>query len=230
MVLRKLVPFLHLKQATEDEYVQAYLSISARCKTPNPRPKPDRAPKQLINRPEEIPLPKAMPLRLNATRLHRKADPNIDPSVLEQIETLTPTVLDRKGNPIDDDTKKLYKTNIKAVMKRFEPLQHNLNFLVSNPNDVINLLNSLGIHTAKAYYNSIVRYLPISRPISAQRAAYNLYFAWLNPLRGSTPAVYRESDYLGYNWESLKTKINDIVKTDKKLSPLYCLLFTHLCA
>ena len=70
MVLRKLVPFLHLKQATEDEYVQAYLSISARCKTPNPRPKPDRAPKQLINRPEEIPLPKAVPLRLNATRLN----------------------------------------------------------------------------------------------------------------------------------------------------------------
>ena len=174
MVLRKLVPFLHVKQATEDEYVRAYLSISARCKTPNPRPKPDRAPKHLINRPEEIPLPKVVPLRVNATRLNRKADPNIDPSVLEQIETLTPTFLDKKGNPIDDDTKKLYKTNIKAVMKRFDPPQHDLNFLVSNPHDVINLLNSLGIHTAKAYFNSIVRYLPISRPISAQCAVYDL--------------------------------------------------------
>jgi len=165
-----------------------------------------RAPTSVINRPEEIPLPTVVPLHVNATRLNRKADPNIDPNVLEQIETLTPTFLDKKGNPIDDDTKKLYKTNIKAVMKRFDPPQHDLNFLVSNPNDVINLLNSLGIHTAKAYYNSIVRYLPIARPISAQRAAYDLYSAWLNPLRGSTPAIYRESDYLGYTWGQNKNQ------------------------
>ena len=91
------------------------------CQNPNPRPRPDRAPKYVINRPEEIPLPKVVPLRVNATRLNRKADPNIDPNVLEQIETLTPMFLDKKGNPIDDDTKKLYKTNIKAVMKRSDP-------------------------------------------------------------------------------------------------------------
>ena len=151
MVLRKLVP----------------LSISARAKTINPRPRLDRSPKYIINRPEEIPMPKAGPLRVNATRLNRKADPNIDASVLEQIETLTPTFTDKKGNPIDDDTKKLYKTNIKAVMKRFDPPQKDLNFLVSNPHNVINLLKSLGIHTVKTYYNSIVRYLPIARPRSA---------------------------------------------------------------
>ena len=74
------------------------------------------------------------------------------------------------------------QTSKSSVMKRFDPPQQDLNFLVSNPHDVINLLNSLGIHTAKAYYNSIVRYLAIARPISAQRAAYDLYFAWLNPL------------------------------------------------
>ena len=117
MVLRKLVSFLHLKQETEDEYVLAYLNISSRAKTPNLRRKPDRAPKSVINRPDEI------PLRVNATRLNRKADVNINPSVLEQIETLTPAFIDQKGNPIDDDTKKLYKTNIKAVMKRFDSPQ-----------------------------------------------------------------------------------------------------------
>ena len=70
--IRKLVPFLYLKQATEDEYVHAYVSISARCKTPFPRPRPDRSPKYMINRPEEIFLPKVVPLRVNATDLNQK--------------------------------------------------------------------------------------------------------------------------------------------------------------
>ena len=93
MVLRKLVPCLYLKQSTEEGYVRLYLNISACAKTPNPRPKPDCAPKCVINRPEEIPLPTVIPYRLNAARLNRKADPNINSSVLEQMNTLTPTFL-----------------------------------------------------------------------------------------------------------------------------------------
>ena len=98
----------------------------------------------MINRPEEITFPKVVPLRVNAIHRKRKADSNIYLNVLEQIKTLTPTVIDKKGNSIDDYTQKLYKTNIKAVMimKRFDPPQKDLNFLVSNPHDVMNLLNS----------------------------------------------------------------------------------------
>ena len=107
----------------------------------------------------------------------------INPNVLEQITTLTPMFIciDKKGNPTDDDTKKLYKTKIKAVMKRFDPQQHTLDFLVSNPHDhdVINMhmlnINSLGVHTAKSYYNSIARFLSIAQPISTQQTAYNLH-------------------------------------------------------
>ena len=69
MVLSKLVRFLNIKQEKEDEYVRAYLSISARAKTINPRPRPDHSMKYYINRPEEVPLPKANPLHVNATDL-----------------------------------------------------------------------------------------------------------------------------------------------------------------
>ena len=225
MVLRKLVPMLHLKQETEDEYVRSFLSISARCKTPNPRPKPNRAPTNLINRPEEIPLPAVVPLAVNASRLNRKADNNVLPSVLEQMDTLTPTFLDKRGNPLDGGTRKLYKTNMLAVMKRFDPPQRDLNFLVTNTQDVINMFNTLGIHTAKAYYNACIRYLPIARPISAQQKAYDMFYAWLKPL--PTPAaVYHPEVYLGYTWETLLQRIQDIIKTDKKLDPLYRLLFS----
>ena len=59
--------------------------------------KPDHAPKSVINRPEEIPLPKVVPLRVNSTRLNQKADPNIDSNVLEQIKTLTSMFIDKKA-------------------------------------------------------------------------------------------------------------------------------------
>ena len=85
-------------------FVSTHLSISARAKTINPRPRPDCSLKYIINRPEEVQLPKVVPLRVNATRLNQQADPNIDPMFI-----------DKKGNPIDDDTKKLYKTNIKEL-------------------------------------------------------------------------------------------------------------------
>ena len=73
-----------------------------------------------------------------------------------------------------------------AVMKRFTPAQRDLNFLVTNTQDVINILNTPGIHTAKAYYNAC-RYLPISRPISAQQKVYNMFYRLLKPL--PTPAA-----------------------------------------
>ena len=51
-------------------------------------------------------------------------------------------VIIKKGNPIDDDTKKLYRTNMKAIMKRFDPPQQDLNFLVPMPQNVINVEQS----------------------------------------------------------------------------------------
>ena len=180
-----------MKQETEDEYVQLFLSISARCKTPNPRPKPNRAPTNLINRLEEIPLSAVVPLAINASHLNRKADNNVLLSVLKQMDTLTPTFLDKRSNPLDGGTRKLYRTNMLAVMKWFTPAQRNLNFLVTNTQDVINMLNTLGIHMAKAYYNACIRYLPIkiSRPISAQQKVYDMFYiyTWLKPL--PTPAA-----------------------------------------
>ena len=51
-----------------------------------------------------------------------------------------------------------------------------------------------------------------------------MFYKWLKPL--PTPAaVYKEEDYMGYTWESFKSRIENIIKTDKKLNPLYHLLF-----
>ena len=52
-----------------------------------------------------------------------------------------------------------------------------------------------------------------------------MLYAWLKPL--PTPAaVYHPEVYLGYTWETLLQRIQDIIKTDKKLDPLYRLLFS----
>ena len=116
------------------------------------------------------------------------------------MDTLTPTFLDKHGNPLDGGTGKLSRTNMLADMKRFDPPQHNLNFLVTNTQDVINMLNILGIHMTKAYYNNCIQYLPIAHPISAQQKVYDVMYAWLKPL--PTPAaVYHPEVYLGCTWE-----------------------------
>ena len=64
------------------------------------------------------------------------------------------------------------------------------------------MLNTLGIHTAKAYYTTCIGYLPIARLISAQQKAYDMFYAWFKPL--PTPAaVYHPEVYLGHTWETL---------------------------
>ena len=55
--------------------------------------------------------------------------------------------------------------------------------------------------------------------------AYNMFYKWLKPLPAPA-AVYKEEDYMGYTWETLKTRIQDIIRTDKKLPPLNSLLFS----
>ena len=75
----------------------------------------------------------------------------------------------------------MYKSNIKAIAKRYTPPQSNLNFLVTEPKKVIQFLNTFKVHTRKAYYNAIVRYIPIARPIDKQEEVKNIYLKWLKP-------------------------------------------------
>ena len=62
---------------------------------------------------------------------------------------------------------------MKAIAKRYTPQQLNLNFVVTEPEKVIEFLNTFKEHPCKAYYTAIIPYLPISRPINRQEEAKN---------------------------------------------------------
>ena len=98
---------------------------------------------------------------------------------------------------LDDGTTRLYKSNIKAIAKRYNPQQSNLNFLVTEPEKVIEFLHTYKVHTRKAYYNPIIRYVQISRPINKQEEAHKLYLTWLKP-QGQVAKQYNPADYKGY--------------------------------
>ena len=85
-------------------------------------------------------------------RLSRKSKHTLSPDIVEQIETITPTFKDEKNNYLEPNTTRLYKSNIKAIAKRYTPQQSNLNFLVTEPEKVIDFLDTFPINTRKAYY------------------------------------------------------------------------------
>ena len=109
-------------------------------------------------------------------RLARNSKHTLSSDIIEQIETITPTFKDNKINYLAPITTRLYKSNIKAIAK-----QYNLNFLVTEPEKVIEFLNAFTINTRKAYYTAIARYIPIARPIDKQDKAKELYLKWLKP-------------------------------------------------
>ena len=215
-IIRMFLDYLNLKQDVYNEYVQKYNSISARAQTPNPRPRPPKGPdttvykkekeekveRKIIEEPEKV------------ERLSRNSKHTLSPDILEQIETITPTFRDIKGNLLDNGSTRLYKSNIKAIAKRYTPPQSNLNFLVTEPKKVIEFLNTFKVHTRKAYYNAIVRYLPIARPIDKQEEAHKLYLNWLKP-QGQVAKQYNPDDYKGYIWETIKPELEKIIKKEK---------------
>ena len=106
-------------------------------------------------------------------RLARNSKHTKSPEILETIETITPTFRDIKGNLLDPGITRLYKSNVKVIAKLYTPQQSNLNFLVTEPEKVIEFLNTFKVHTCKAYYNVIIRYSPIARPINEQEEAHS---------------------------------------------------------
>ena len=67
------------------------------------------------------------------SRLACNSKRTLSPDILEQIETITPPFKDNKNDYLDPNTTRLYKSNIKAIAKRYTPSQPNLNFLVTEP-------------------------------------------------------------------------------------------------
>ena len=141
----------------------------------------------------------------------RNSKHTLSPEIIEQIETITLTL---KGNLLDEGTTRLFKSNIKAIAKRYTPQQSNLNFLVTEPENGIKFLNTFKVHTHKGYYNSIIQYLPISRLINKQEEAHKLYLKWLKP-QEKVAKQYNPDDYKGYAWETIKPELEKIIKKEK---------------
>ena len=135
---------------------------------------------------------------------------------------------DKKGNFIEPGSAKLYKSNILAVAKRYTPPQENLNFLVTETDKVIDFLNTFKISTQKAYYNAIVSFLSIAKPTELKTQAYEKYLNWLKHL-GTASKTYKEEDYLGYTWKTLKPKLEQIIKKERDpVLKLLLALFTYV--
>ena len=160
-IIRMFIDYLNLKNDVHNEYVQKYNSIAARAQTPNPRPRPPKGPDTTVYVEEKVER-KEPEQNKKVDRLSRKLATTLDEKTLTKIDTITPTFIDKKNKPIEECTKKQYKSSIKAIAKAYTPQQTNLNFLVTEPEKVINFLNNFNVSKRKAYYNAIVRYLPIT--------------------------------------------------------------------
>ena len=112
-IIRMFLDYLNLKQDVYNEDVQKYNSISARAQTPHPRPRPVKGPdttvykkekeerveRKIIEEPEKV------------ERLSRNSKHTLSPDIIEQIEIITPTFRDIKGNLLDNGSTRLYKSN-----------------------------------------------------------------------------------------------------------------------
>ena len=239
IVLRTLVPFLKFDETEEKLLIDAFLKIAALTVTPYPRPRPRKGETyKLIPRkkPSLIDPTETQQMLRVATfdRLSRRPrdflNNVIDKEVLTQINTVALILHDSYGNELNKNTPEQYKTHIFQVMRRFDPPQTNLNFLVQNIESVVKLLNDKNISddTAKNLYTAIVKFLPIARPIDLQRVAYERYYHVMKDFAPPQGAVYNALHYKGYvRWSMLVARIKQIVDTnegDINSRPLHRLL------
>ena len=225
------IDYLNLKNDVHNEYVQKYNSIAARAQTPNSRPGPPKGPDTIVYVEEKVEKVERKEPEQNkkVDRLSRKLATTLDEKTLTKIDTITPTFIDKKNKPIEERTKKQYKSSIKAIAKAYTPQQTNLNFLVTEPEKVINFLNNFNVSKRKAYYNAIGRYLPITDfPVKKQEEAHEIYNNWLKP-QPQVAKKYDPDDYKGYIWETLKPKLENIIKKQKDpVRKLLLSLFTYI--
>ena len=101
--------------------------------------------------------------------------------------------------------------------------------MVTEPEKVINFLNNFNVSKRKSYYNAIVRYLPITDfPVKRQEEVHEIYNNWLKP-QPQVAKKYDPDDYQGYIWETLKPKLENIIKKEKDpVRKLLLSLFTYI--
>ncbi|MEY2702141.1 MAG: Heterosigma akashiwo virus 01 [Bacteroidota bacterium] len=211
-IICKFIPFLESED--EREFIDKYRAIHRFSKTPNPRARPQKGPSSVLVQPRvEVKEDKKLPAKTQ--RVSKLGTHGLDQNTLDQIEVLSKTFVDKKGNPLDQQTSVLnYKKGLFTICKRYDPTATNLDFLVNDVQGVIDILNSVSIYTGKGYYNSIVRFLPLSKPVELQKPAYDQYYAWLKP-KVAAPAQFKEEDYKGYKWPSFVKKVEQIIKKEE---------------
>ena len=79
---------------------------------------------------------------------------------------------------------------------------------------MIEFLNKFKVHTRKAYYNAIIRYIPIARSIDKQEEVKRIFLKWLKP-QAQVAKQYNPDDYKGYIWETIKPELEKIIKKEK---------------
>ena len=75
-------------------------------------------------------------------RLASISNYTLSPEILDQIVTITPTFWGIKGNLLVPGTTRLYKSGMKANAKQYTPQQSNLSFLVTEPEQVIEFIDT----------------------------------------------------------------------------------------
>lgn len=179
--------------------------------------------------------------RLN---IPKEAIENENRNIFERIDLFTPTIMSNKGLPIQKSTQKLYSGNIKLVIERYNKHRNftgdaNLDFIVSEPEKVIEWLDTLKINTRKALETAIVKYLALANATDEQRhEAYEKYTTWLkkqDPHPSSQKTEFLGYDYISgkdktaYNWKLLLKNVDYILKNKNpnEVQKLFMLLFTR---
>jgi hypothetical protein len=234
---------LNFDKSVIDKYVSKYRKIASTSlkkirHIENP-PKPKKSYKDTdydnLEKPTRAVVPKKVALvedkKLPAKtqRISKIGSHNLDPHVVDKINVLSKTLVDKRGNPLDPSTTvKNYISNLFTLCKRYQKITNsdvtNLDFLINDVNTVLDILNNVGIHTGKGYYNSIVRFLPLANPANKMKEAYDQYYAWISP-KATPPAQFKPDDYMGYTWTKFVKKVEQIIKSGKE-DDMYNLLLS----
>ena len=116
-------------------------------------------------------------------------------------------------------TTKNYRYKIKQFVREYNPNAKNLDFLVTDSKNVVHYLTNNKFHrdTIVGFYSPIVKliyYLPFD--VSDIDKAYNNYKEMLDSLpKHSEYAQCTPEYYGGYDWITLRDKMNNVAKTEK---------------
>jgi hypothetical protein len=225
-VIRTILPALtNFDNKTISEYITKYLNIvSASQKKIRHIKNPPKSKALTDSDYENIVQPlQPQPQQPTVDRPARQHSPiviNLKKQYKQYIEDVERPSIKDVNELIDNTSKKFtqnettvnsYNLRMKQMLREFEPQQHNLDFLVRKPEDVISFMDKQSsLSLTKAYYSAIIAFVKYSNlPEHDKNNVIEQYRAYLKSKPNKEEFVFDQKKYKDYTWDTLRNHVNN---------------------